>query len=98
MIERAITVERLGDGREKRQRNVKEYRGSRKDEGVGNARPQDIGNWAPAAQRHAKIAVNHIAEPQEIALKRRPVEMKLLAQHCARLFARELAEHVARDI
>ena len=70
----------------------------RQQQGVEDARRQDIGDRARAGERIAEIAVQDAAEPMDISHHRRVVEVQLLAQEGNRLRRRIAPQHARGDV
>ena len=67
-------------------------------QGVEDARRQDIGDRAGAGERLAEIAVEDSAQPMGISHHRRVVEVHLLPEDRDRLWRRIAAEHARGDV
>ena len=93
-----VAVERRQDAEGQRQRNRDDRGDEREEQRVLQAHAHELGNLALVGERLTEIALHDAAEPGDVALVRRQVELQLAAKRGDRLRRRPLAEQGLRDV
>src|SRR5687768_2446486 len=98
MVDHAMAMERLRHGGKQGHGYVDDDGRPRQNEGIGNARPENLADWTTAAQRNSEVPLKQPSEPKKIALEHRLVQVELLAKRRPRRLAGELPENIRCDI
>ena len=98
MVDLLVAMRGLDERGNERQGQVDQEGVDGEQQGVEDARRQDIGDRAGAGESLAEIAVEDSAQPVDISHHRRVVEVHLLPEDGDRRRGRIAAEHARGDI